>query len=248
MDSRGLSFILGTLAEKYSYRFSWLSRPIIQYPQDIVAVQELIWAVEPDLVIETGIAHGGSLVLSASLLVLLEYRDAVAQGRALDPAKPRRRVIGIDIEIRPPHRAAIEAHPMSSRITMVTGSSVAPDVIARVRDVAAEHERIIVMLDSNHTHDHVLQELEAYAPMASIGSYCIVFDSIIEDLPKGSFPDRPWDRGNNPKTAVTEYLRRLEMEGRAAADGARIKFELDASIEKRLLITVAPGGFLRRVS
>jgi cephalosporin hydroxylase/methionyl-tRNA formyltransferase len=222
-------------AHKYSYHFEWLGRPIIQYPQDIVAMQELIWQIKPDLIIETGIAHGGSLILSASMLALLDMCDAIEAGQMLDPRTSRRKVLGIDIEIRPHNRAAIEAHPMASRIQMIEGSSIAPEVIAQVKAIAQGYERVLVCLDSNHTHDHVLAELEAYAPLVSVGSYCVVFDTIIEDMPPGSFPDRPWDKGNNPKTAVWEYLK------------THPEFEIDKSIQHKLLITVAPDGYLKRV-
>jgi cephalosporin hydroxylase len=247
MDKRGLDFIINSLADKYSYNFEWLSRPIIQYPQDIVAMQELIWRVKPDLIIETGIAHGGSLILSASMLALLDYCDAVAAGNAFDPLATRRRVLGIDIDIRPHNRAAIEKHPMAHRIDMIQGSSIAVETIARVHDIARGYERILVCLDSNHTHEHVLAELEAYAPLVSHDSYCVVFDTVIEDLPDQMFPDRPWGRGDNPKTAVREYLRRVEQEGRVAVDGARLSLAIDKSIEHKLLITVAPDGYLKRV-
>jgi cephalosporin hydroxylase len=212
-----------------------LGRPIIQYPQDMVALQELIWQIKPDLIIETGIAHGGSLILSASMLALLDYCDAVETGTPLDPKAPRRRVLGIDIDIRAHNRAAIEAHPMSNRIDMLQGSSIDASIIAEVCKRAADHERIMVILDSNHTHDHVLAELEAYAPLVSEGSYCVVFDTVIEDLPVGMYPDRPWDVGNNPKTAVREYL------------ASNSDFVVDEDIEAKLLITVAPGGYLRRI-
>jgi len=237
---------LSSIAAKYSYNFFWLGRPIIQYPQDMVALQELIWRVRPDLVIEAGIAHGGSLVLSASMLALLDYCDAVERGEPFDPKATRRRVLGIDIDIRPHNRAAIEAHPMSHRIDMIEGSSIAPEIIAQVHARASGHERIMVILDSNHTHEHVLAELEAYAPLTSPGSYCVVFDTVVEDLPDALTPDRPWGKGDNPKTAVWEYLRRLQEPGRSAADGARLNLEIDQSIEGKLLITVAPDGYLRR--
>jgi cephalosporin hydroxylase len=247
MDPRALRFINDTLADKYSYRVSWLSRPIIQYPQDIVAMQELIWSVRPDLAIETGIAHGGSLVLSASMLALMEYCDAQQKGEVLDPREPRRRVLGIDIDIRTHNREAIEAHPLANRIDMIQGSSIAPEIVAQVKEKARGFQRILVCLDSKHTHEHVLQELEAYAPLTSPDSYCVVFDTIVDDLPKTCFPDRPWGPGNNPKTAVREYLRRLDSEGRRGTDGSALRFEIDKAIETRLLITVAPDGFLRRV-
>jgi len=241
------SFMHASIVAKYSYNFSWLGRPIIQYPQDMVAMQEFVWLVRPDLIIETGIAHGGSLILSASMLALLDYCEAVESGQSLDPRTTRRRVLGIDIDIRAHNRAAIEAHPMSHRIDMIQGSSVAPEVITQVHQIAQAHQRILVILDSNHTHDHVLAELEAYAPLTSVGSYCIVFDTVVEDLPDSMFPNRPWGKGNNPKTAVWEYLRRLKEEHRVAADGAPLTFEIDNAIESKLLITVAPDGYLRRV-
>lgn len=234
-------------AAKYSYHFEWLGRPIIQYPQDIVAMQELIWQVKSDLIIETGIAHGGSLVMSASMLAMLDYCEAIEAGKTLDPQATRRRVLGIDIDIRPHNRAAIAAHPMSHRIQMIEGSSVAPEIIAQVHEIAKGYERVLVCLDSNHTHEHVLAELEAYAPLTSRESYCVVFDTVIEDMPEDMFPDRPWGKGNNPKSAVWEYLRRLKEEGRTAVDGAPLNFEIDKSIEHKLLITVAPNGYLRRI-
>jgi len=227
-------FMRASTAPKYSYNFWWMARPIIQYPQDIVAMQELIWQIKPDLIIETGIAHGGSLIFYASMLALLDLCDAIEAGQTLDPRASRRKVLGIDIEIRPHNRTAIEAHPMASRIQMIEGSSIDPAVIAQVKAIAKDYERVLVCLDSNHTHDHVLAELEAYAPLVSKGSYCVVFDTIIEDMPPGSFPDRPWDKGNNPKTAVWEFLR------------THPEFEIDKSIQHKLLITVAPDGYLKR--
>lgn len=235
-----------TIAAQYSYNFRSLGRPIIQYPQDMVALQEVIWEVRPDLIIETGIAHGGSLVLSASMLALLDYCDAVEAGRVLDPRASRRRVLGIDIDIRAHNRAAIEAHPLAHRIDMIQGSSVDPRIVDQVLAVARRHQRVLVILDSNHTHEHVLAELEAYAPLVTRGSYCIVFDTVVEDLPDGTFPDRPWGKGDNPKTAVWEYLRRLREDGRTATDGNPLMLDIDEAIEAKLLITVAPDGYLRR--
>lgn len=230
----GAGFMRESIRAQYSYNFRVLGRPVIQYPQDIVAIQELIWQIKPDLIIETGIAHGGSLILSASMLALLDYCDAVENGELLDPKATKRRVLGIDIDIRAHNRAAIEAHPMAHRIDMIQGSSIAPEVIAQVQAQAAGYERVVVILDSNHTHAHVLAELQAYAPLVSKGSYCVVFDTVIEDLPAGMYPDRPWDVGNNPKTAVREYLTQNP------------NFEVDEDMEAKLLITVAPGGYLRR--
>ena len=231
----GLRFICESTLPKYSYNFSWQGRPIIQYPQDVVAMQELIWQIKPDLIIETGIAHGGSLTFSASMLALLDYCEAVEQGTLLDPGKPQRRVLGIDIDIRAHNRAAIEAHPMANRIDMIQGSAIAPEIIEQVYATAAGHQRILVCLDSNHTHDHVLAELEAYAPLVTPGSYCVVFDTIIEDMPADMFPDRPWGPDDNPKTAVHQYL------------NTHPEFEIDKQIDYKLLISVAPDGYLRRV-
>jgi cephalosporin hydroxylase len=219
------AFMQASTVPKYSYNFAWMGRPIIQYPQDIVAMQELIWALQPDLIIETGIAHGGSLVFSASMLEL----NAACGG----PADAR--VLGIDIDIRAHNRAAIEAHPMARRIDMIEGSSLDPAVIAQVHAAAAGKRQVLVCLDSNHTHDHALAELEAYAPLTTVGSCCVVFDTIIEDLPAGTYPDRPWGPGNNPKTAVRAWCR------------SHPEFEVDSRIDHKLLISVAPGGYLRRV-
>jgi len=219
-------FLKKSTEPKYCYNFSWMGRPIIQYPQDIVAMQELIWNVQPDLIIETGIAHGGSLVFSAAMLEL----NAACGG----PSNAK--VLGIDIDIRPHNKSAIEAHPMAKRIQMLQGSSIAPEIIDNVKSIASDYKRILVSLDSNHTHDHALAELVAYAPLTSIGSYCVVFDTIIEDLPGEMYPDRPWGPGNNPKTAVWEYLK------------AHPEFVIDKSFQNKLLITVAPDGYLKRVS
>lgn len=227
-------FALESIAAQYSYNFEWLGRPIIQYPQDMVAMQELIWKVRPDLIIETGIAHGGSLILSASMLAMLDLCDAIQAGTQMDPRQSKRRVLGVDIEIRPHNLAAIETHPMSSRIQMIQGSSIAAEVIEQVRQVASGYERIMVCLDSNHTHEHVFAELEAYAPLTSVGSYCVVFDTIIEDMPEEMFSDRPWGPRNNPRTAVTEFLKTNQQ------------FESDVSIDAKLLVSVAPCGYLRR--
>jgi cephalosporin hydroxylase len=210
---------------KYAYNFSWMGRPIIQLPQDILAMQELIWTVQPDLIIETGIAHGGSIIFSASMLEL----NAACGG----PEDSK--VLALDIDIRAHNRAAIEAHPLSRRIRMIEGSSIARDVVEQVRAGAAGRKRVLVCLDSNHTHDHVLAELEAYAPLVSVGSYCVVFDTLIEDMPGEMFPDRPWGPGNNPKTAVHAYLKNHP------------EFEIDKAVEHKLLLTVAPDGYLRRI-
>lgn len=228
-------FMQASVKPQYSYNFAWMSRPIIQYPQDIVAMHELIWRVRPDLIIETGIAHGGSLIFSASMLALLDIADAIESGIAIAPGESDRKVLGIDIDIREHNRAAIEDHPMSSRIQMIHGSSIAPEVVTQVNEIAAGFERVLVFLDSNHTHAHVLAELQAYAPLTSVGSYCVVFDTLIEDMPAGSYPDRPWGPGDNPKTAVWEYLK------------SHREFGIAKSIQNKLLITVAPDGYLKRL-
>lgn len=227
-------FLQKSVEPKYSYNFFWMSRPIIQYPQDMIAMQEIIWKTRPDLIIETGIAHGGSLILSASILALLDMADAIESGAMFDPRKSQRKVLGVDIDIRAHNRAAIEAHPMASRIHMLEGSSIDRAVIDQVHKFAQPFKRILVCLDSNHTHDHVLAELQAYAPLTSIGSYCVVFDTLIQDMPEDAYPDRPWGRGNNPKTAVWKYLE------------DHPEFEIDRSIDQKLMITVAPDGFLKR--
>lgn len=219
----------------YSYNFSWLGRPVIQYPADTVGLQEIIWRTRPDLIIETGIAHGGSLILSASLLAMLDYTDAVREGRSLNPMESRRKVVGLDIDIRAHNRRAIEAHPLSHLIEMIEGSSTASEIVEETRRRSERYERVMVCLDSNHTHEHVLAELRAYAPLVTPDCYCIVFDTVIEDVPAGWFTDRPWDKGNNPKTAVFEFLR----------DNG--DFEIDHSIHEKLQITVARDGFLKRL-
>ena len=204
---------------KYAYNFKWMGRPIIQLPQDMMAMQEILWDVKPDLVIEAGIAHGGSILYYASILELLGHGE----------------VIGIDVDIRAHNRAAIEAHPMSNRVRLIEGSSIAQEVIEKVRGLA-EGKRAVVVLDSNHTHDHVLAELLAYAPLVCVGGYCVVMDTLIEDMPDRFFGDRPWGHGNNPKTAVHQFL------------SSHPGFEIDKDIDHKLLISVAPDGYLRRVA
>ena len=218
-------FMRDTIEARYSYNFDWLGRPIIQYPQDIVAMQELIFRIQPDLIIETGIAHGGSLIFSASMLELVAFCGGPADAR----------VIGIDIDIRAHNRQAIEAHPMMKRIEMMEGSSVDPGIVDQVRSRAAAAERVLLCLDSNHTHEHVLAELEAYAPLVTPGSYCVVFDTVIENMPADMFPDRPWGPGNNAMTAVDAYL------------ATHPEFEIDAEMDHKLLISVAPRGYLKRI-
>jgi cephalosporin hydroxylase len=214
-----LKFMIDSSKYKYSYNFDWLGRPIIQIPQDIVALQEIIWKVKPDLIIETGIAHGGGLIFYASMLEL------IGKGK----------VLGIDIDIREYNRKEIEKHKMAKRIKMIEGSSTDEKVIKEVEKIVKRHKKVMVCLDSLHTHEHVLKELELYSPFVSKGSYLVVFDTIIEYFPKGFFKDRPWDKGNNPFTAVKEFLKHNK------------NFVIDKEIENKLLITCAPGGFLKRI-
>lgn len=229
------AFMQVSVSEKYSYNWFWLGRPIIQYPQDICAMQELVWHIKPDVIVETGIAHGGSLILSASLLAMIDLCEAAELGSLVDPNKPKRKVIGVDIDIRNHNRRAIEDHPLSNRIKMIEGSSIDPKIVQQVRNEVGEAKTIMVCLDSNHTHDHVLAELQNYAPMVSIGSYCVVFDTIIERLPEDIHPDRPWGPGDNAMTAVDAYLQE------------QLNFEIDTRIDAKLQISVAPKGYLKRV-
>lgn len=206
---------------KYSYNFSWMGRPIIAYPQDMIAMQELIWDIKPDLIIETGVAHGGSIVYYASLLELIGANGLV---------------IGIDIDIRKHNRDLIEMHPMMKRIQLLEGPSTSEGIIGQVKVIASKKSKVMVCLDSNHTHEHVLEELKLYAPLTSIGSYCVVFDTIVEHLPDNYLEGgRPWGVGNNPKTAVLKYLNTHD------------EFEIDKSIDNKLLISVAPDGYLKRI-
>ena len=213
-----LDWVNAIAPHKYTYNFSWLGRPIIQFPQDLAALQEIIWDTKPDLIIETGIAHGGSLIFHASMLQLLGNDG---------------RVLGVDIDIRDHNRAEIEVHPMFERIEMIQGSSIDGSTADQVRMIAGGAKRVMVVLDSNHTHAHVERELELYAPLVTKDCYLVVCDTLIEDMPAGSFPDRPWDKGNNPATAVREFL--------SATD----RFEVDATIDAKLQISVAPGGYLK---
>lgn len=219
LQRKSLDWMLHADKYKYTYNFQWLGRPIIKFPSDIVVSQEIIWQVKPDLIIETGIAHGGSIVFSASMMELLGGAG---------------RVVGIDIDIRAHNRREIEAHPMAKRITMIEGSSTAPEVLAQVREIAKDRERVMVFLDSLHTHEHVARELELYAPLVSVGSYLVLPDTFIEHFPKGYYADRPWDVGNNPMTAMRDFLQRNP------------NFEIDKETCGKLAITEAIDGYLKR--
>ena len=213
-------FCYETIKSKYSYNFTWLGRPIIQYPQDIFAMQEIIWKVKPDIIIETGIAHGGSLIFYASLLELIGEEGLV---------------IGIDIDIREHNRLEIEKNPMFKRIKMIEGSSTDEIIVEQVKKIAASKKKIMVALDSLHTHEHVFKELVFYSPLVTKDSYLVVFDTIIEDVPEDFFPDHPWGKGNNPKTAVREFLKIND------------RFVVDKEIENKLVLTVSPNGYLRKI-
>lgn len=213
-------FNVASIKAMYSYNFSWMGRPIIQYPQDLIAMQELIWEIKPDLIIETGIAHGGSLIYYASIMELIGKGE----------------ILGIDIDIREHNRKEIEAHPMFKRISLVQGSSIDSRVINQVKEKASGKNTIMVCLDSNHTHQHVLDELKLYSPFVTKNSYLVAFDTIVEDMPGGMYEDRLWDVSDNPKTAVREFLKENK------------NFEIDYSIDNKLLISVAPEGYLKRIN
>ncbi len=202
----------------YSYHFSWMGVSIIQFPQDIVAMQELIWEVKPDCIIETGVARGGSLIFYAGMMKMMDIEG---------------KVIGVDIDIRPHNRDSIETHPLAQYINLVQGSSIDETTVAKVKELSKHAQKILVVLDSMHTHEHVLKELELYTSFVKKDSYCVVFDTIIEDMPEGYFSNRPWDVGNNPKTAVWEFLKIND------------RFEINTSIHHKLQITVAPDGYLK---
>ena len=220
MQSLTLQWFIESCRHKYSYNFTWMDRPIIQFPQDILAMQEIIWKTKPDLIIETGIARGGSIIYYASMLELVG-----GEGQ----------VLGIDVDIREHNRLEIEKHQMFKRITMIEGSSVDGSIVKQVFEFAKGKQRILVLLDSNHTHEHVLRELQLYSPLVTVGSYLVVFDTIIADMPEFFFPDRPWGKGNNPKTALHEFLKTND------------RFVADKQITNKLLITVAPGSYLKCV-
>ncbi len=219
------------MKNSYVYNFDWLGRPIIQFPQDIVGLQELIWEVKPDLIIETGIAHGGSLVMSASLLALLDIED----GRIFDSSKSNRRVLGIDIDIREHNRKEIESHFLSSWITLLEGSSTDSKIVDEVRRLSRDYEKIMVLLDSNHTYSHVLKELNAYSGLVTLDSYLIVYDTFVHFVPKETFQNRPWGPDDNPFMAVQEFL------------GVNKDFIPNEEFQNKLQITVAPSGFLKRI-
>jgi len=223
------AFLEESVKCRYPYNFKWMGRPIIQFPQDIVAFQEIVFDTKPDLIIETGIAHGGSLMLSASMLAMLDIQEGN------NPNTSKRKVIGIDIDIRDYNREEIENHFLFSYINLIESSSIDTNTITKVTSLSQSYKSVMVCLDSNHTHDHVLAELKGYAELTSKGNYCIVFDTVIEELKGEKFENRPWSVGNNPLTAVNEYLR------------SNTKFLKDELIDAKLQISVARNGYLKRV-
>ena len=229
------TFTKHSINSKYSYNFSFLGRPIIQYPQDILAIQELIYNTKPDLIIETGIAHGGSLIFHASILALLDICDEMNNKKNILYKKPKRLVLGIDIDIRKHNKKMILKHPMKSRIQMIEGSSVDAKIVEKVYRISKKFKNIMVCLDSHHTHNHVLSELNLYAPLVSKGNYCIVFDTLIDSFSKKYFKDRPWGPGNNPMTAVKDFLKKNK------------NFQIDKKVFQKLLISNNQDGYLRRI-
>ena len=230
-------WIIESARLKYSYHFNWLGRPIIQYPQDIIGLQEILWKVQPDIVIETGIARGGSLIFFSSILELI----------ALCGGPESSKIIGIDIDIRSHNKQAILDHPLSKRIEMIEGSSTDTKIYEQIKEKVEIGKKILVCLDSNHTYKHVKKELDLYGPLISKGSYIIVCDTIIEDMPQNFFADRTWGTGDNPKTAVLDYVSELNQNSSYGNDGELLKFQIDTEIENKLLITVSPSGYLKRV-
>ena len=220
----------------WSYNFRWMDRPAIQFPNDAWVMQEIIWDVKPDLIIECGVAHGGSIMYYASLLAMIDLADAASNSDVLDPTKPKRKVLGIDIDIRAHNRKEIIASPFINWIELKEGSSIDAETIKWVEEYSKNYQNIMVILDSNHTHDHVLGELNAYAKLVTKNSYCVVFDTIVEDMPAELSDNRPWGPGNSPKTAVKEFLLQTN------------EFIIDSKISDKLQITVAPDGFLKRSS
>ena len=217
---------------KYVYNFDWLNTPIIQFPQDIVAIQELIFKYEPDLIIETGIARGGSVLFSASMMALLDLRESIKNNSSFEL---KRKVIGVDIDIREYTKQAILNEPLSKYIELFEGSSIDQTTIDLVHKASKKYKNVMLFLDSNHTHKHVLAELIGYQDLIKSGGYIVVYDTSIEwDDPKYWESDRQWSPGNSPRTAISKFIENYP------------DFKIDKSISDKLLITVATEGFLRR--
>ena len=217
------NFLLESIKQKYSYNFTWMGVPIIQIPQDMYQIQEIIWDVKPDLIIETGIAHGGSLIFNASMLAILNSFE-----------QKKRKVIGIDIDLRKHNKDILNKHFLKKYIQTIDGSSIDTKIFKKIKKISEKFKKVLVILDSNHTHEHVLEELNLYSQIVSKNSYCIVFDTIIHDMPNDFYPDRDWDKKNNPMTAVNKFLNKNK------------KFEIDPEINNKLMITMAKNGYLRK--
>ncbi len=228
LNQKADSFFLESVYSKYSYLFSWLGRPIIQYPQDILMVQELVYKVNPEIIIETGVAHGGSLCLSASLLALLDLKDNISRKES------KRKVVGIDVEIRNHNRIAIENHFLSNYIDLIEGSSIDENVIGEIEEICKSSKSTMVFLDSNHSEEHVLEELILYSKFVTKDSYLIVFDTSIEFFKEIDYTGKKWAVGNNPRTAISKFLTKNN------------DFEIDSNIDDKLLISVAKEGYLKR--
>jgi cephalosporin hydroxylase len=209
---------------RYSYTFTWMGRPIIQLPEDMVRVQELIFQLKPNVIIETGIAHGGSLIYYAGLCKMMD----------------KGRVIGVDIEIRPHNRSAIESNPLFPYITLIEGSSTAPEILEQVKSLVQPGESVLVLLDSNHSRGHVLDELNAYAPLVTPGSYILATDGIMEDLVGAPGAEADWD-WNNPQQAVREFVKQNPDYILEEPD---FLFS-ESEITERF--TYWPGGFVKRI-
>lgn len=217
------NFLTHSITPKYSYNFSWLGIPIIQIPQDIHQLQEIIWDVKPNLIIETGIAHGGSLIFSASMLAILNIYK-----------KEKRKVIGIDVDLKKHNKAILDKHFMKKYISFINGSSTDIKVFNKIKKISKNYKKILVILDSNHTHEHVLKELNLYSQLVSKNSYCIVFDTIINEMPNNYYPDRNWDKSNNPMTAIKEFLK------------SNKNFKIDREIDHKLMVSMAKNGYLKK--
>jgi cephalosporin hydroxylase len=217
---KGLDAFVAADAYRYTYLWSWMGVPIIQVPADIVATQEVIWSAKPDVIIETGVARGGSLIFSAAMLTLL--------GRG--------KVIGVDIDVRAHNRDTIERHPMASRITLIEGSSIAAETLEAVRAAIPEGAAVMVCLDSDHSRDHVLAELRAYGPLVTAGQYMIVSDTVLGCMTAEQTPtarSQVWLPGNEPLAAVAAYLAETD------------RFEADPEVNGKLIMSSSPGGYLR---
>jgi len=230
-----LKTIVSLLEIDYEYNFDILGRPVIAFPQDVVAMDEIIWNTKPDLIIETGIAHGGSIINSAKNLALLDLVDGVIENKNINPRESKRKVVGIDIDIRSHNKKLIQEHPLSSRIEMIEGSSIESGTVEKVYKIAERYEKIMICLDSNHTYEHVSKELEIYAPLTSVGNYCIVLDTTIDFMPQSLLSKKPWAKGNSPRTAALKFIKENP------------NFEVDKRIENKLLLTNGIDGYLKRI-